>query len=236
MQPTAVISPAARRLAAGRRARVEHALAIARTEDERRQLRRTAHRSHPLDVDRLDDIGAGHVGRLADRLGGAHLERGRLVLRAHQGERILVAEVARPDLGDPVGIRLLDRPFGKRRDEALQALREAPHDGVRERHRALEPRLAHELDRVVDDRVLGLIGECELVRAQPQRSLDRSTVELAHGTLAELLDAEVESAGALYGPVREGVARERGRARRALPPPPRRVRGSGVGLFRRHPG
>ena len=30
------------------------------------------------------------------------------------------AEVARPDLGDPVGIRVLDRPFGQRRDEAAE--------------------------------------------------------------------------------------------------------------------
>jgi len=109
--------------------------------------------------------------------------------------------------GDPVGIRLLDWTFRERRDQAVEALREPAHHSVRERHRALEPRLAHELDRVVDDRVLGLVGERELVRAQPQRSLDRP-IELAHGTLAELLDAEVERAGALHGPVREAL-RER---------------------------
>ena len=62
----------------------------------------------------------GHVGRLADGLVGAHLERGRLVLRAHQRERLLVAEVALPDVGDPVGIRVLDRAFGQRRDEPVE--------------------------------------------------------------------------------------------------------------------
>ena len=131
--------------------------------------------------------------------GEPHLERRRLVLRAHQLERHLRTEVARPHVGDPVGIRLLHRPVRQRGDEPAQAAREPPHHGVRERHGALASGGAHELDGVVDDGVLRQVGERELVGAQPQRGLDRR-VELAHRTLAELLDAEVEHARPLHRP------------------------------------
>ena len=53
----------------------------------------------------------------------------------------------------------------------------------------------------------GLVGERELVGAEPQRGAHRR-VELAHRPLAELLDAEVERPHALHRPVREPL-RER---------------------------
>ena len=69
------------------------------------------------------------------------------------------------------------------------------------------PRRADELDGVVDDRVLGLVGERELVGAEPQRGTHRR-VELANRPLPELLDPEVERAHALHRSVREPL-RER---------------------------
>ena len=55
------------RLAARRRAQVEDALSFLRADDECRELRGAAHRSHARDVDRLDDVGPGHIGRLRRR-------------------------------------------------------------------------------------------------------------------------------------------------------------------------
>ena len=51
----------------------------------------------------------------------AHLERRRLVLRAHQRRAPPRRRSRAPSLGDPVGIRLLDRPLGQRRDEPAEA-------------------------------------------------------------------------------------------------------------------
>ncbi len=79
------------------------------------------------------------------------------------------------------------RTFRKRGDEPLQALRKFAHDGVRERHRTLEARGTYELDGVVADRVVGLVGECELVGTEPKGGANRP-IELAHRPLAELLD------------------------------------------------
>src|SRR5262245_62094652 len=50
--------------------------------------------------------------------------------------------------------------------------------------------------------MLRLVGECQLVRTEPERRLHRR-VELANGALAELLDAEVESANPLHRAVGE---------------------------------
>ncbi len=86
-------------------------------------------------------------------------------------------------------------------------MRELPHDGVREGNCALETRRTHELDGVVDDGMVGLIGERELVRAEPQ-SRPHRRVELAHRPLAELLDPEVERPCHLHRPVGEPL-RER---------------------------
>jgi hypothetical protein len=97
---------------------------------------------------------------------------------------------------------MLDRPLRQRRDETAESLREAPHDGVREGHGALETRSAHELDRVVDDGVLCLVGERELVGAETQRRAHRR-VELAHRALAQPVDPEVERARALHRSVRQ---------------------------------
>ena len=98
-------------------------------------------------------------------------------------------------------------PSGKRRDEALQALREPSHDGVRERHRSFAPGGANELDGVVDDRVHRLVAPRKLVGAEPERGSHR-WIELANGALAELLDPEVDRPPALHRPVGESL-RER---------------------------
>ena len=50
--------------------------------------------------------------------------------------------------------------------------------------------------------MLGLVGERELTRPEPQRRL-HGAVELAHRSLAQLLDAEVERPGALHRSVCE---------------------------------
>ena len=84
----------------------------------------------------------------------------------------------------------------------MQPLREPAHDGVRERHGALAPGRAHELDAVVDDRVHGLVGPGELVGAEAERRAHRR-VELAHRPLAELLDPEVDRPLALHRSVGE---------------------------------
>src|SRR5579884_1904299 len=133
------------RLAARRSARVEDPLAVARAHDQRGELRGAAHRTHPREVDAIDDVRAGDVRRLADRLRRVHLERGRAVLRAHQLEGGVATQVAPPDVGDPVGVRELERPVGERRDESAEALRQPAHDRVRERHRALASRRPDEL-------------------------------------------------------------------------------------------
>ena len=86
-------------------------------------------------------------------------------------------------------------------------MREPAHHGVGEGHRAFAPRGAHELDRVVDDRMLSQIGEGELIGAEAQRRL-HGRVQLANRPLAELLDAEVEHARPLHRSEREPL-RER---------------------------
>ena len=78
-----------------------------------------------LEVDAIDAIGARDVGRLADRHGRADDELARLVLRAHQRERLVGAPVAHPRLVDPVGIRLLERAVRQRRRRAPGSPRRA---------------------------------------------------------------------------------------------------------------
>ena len=178
-----------------------------RADDERGELRGAAHRAHAGRVDALDDVGARDIGRLADRLGACTSSAGGSFCARISESARLGAEVARPDLGDPVGIRLLDAALRAARRRDPEALREPAHDGVRERHGALAAGGAHELDRVVDDGVHRLVGPGELVGAEPKRGSHRR-VELAHGPLAELLDPEVDRALALHRPVREAL-RER---------------------------
>ena len=103
---------------------------------------------------------------------------------------------------------MLERPFGQRVEQRPDALADASEDGVRERHRPLEPRAADELDRLVHGRVAGNPVEiAELVSAEPQRRED-GRVELAHRTLAERLDRMVERAHPLHRAERE-LPRER---------------------------
>src|SRR5205823_1843087 len=128
---------------------------------ESRALRPPAHRAHARYINGIHEICAWYISCISDRRIRADLELGRLVLRAHQRHRRLAAEVARPRLGDPVGVRLLHRPFRQRRDEALETAHEPPHDRVRERHRALETCCTNEFDSIVDDGMLGLVGERE---------------------------------------------------------------------------
>ena len=65
---------------------------------------------------RCDAPRAGNVRRLAFDLAANEADDGlrRLVLRAHQRERPLLAEIAPPDVPDPVRVRMLQRPLGQR--------------------------------------------------------------------------------------------------------------------------
>src|SRR5579862_9463312 len=191
-------------LAARRRARVEDAFAVARSDDEGGELRRTAHRPHPPGLDPVDHVRTRHVGRLPDRLVRVHLERGRRVLGAHELERELAPEVTLPHLCDPIRIGELERAVGKGRDEPAEALREPPHDGVRERHCSLAPHCADELDGVVADRVCRQVGPADLVAGRPERC-PHGRIELPDRTLAELLDAEIDRADTLHGSVRDSL-------------------------------
>ena len=194
-----------RRLAAGRRARVEDPLAVARVESQRPDLRAAALRpdapfSERRWIDALDAVGARHVGRLSDRLGGANDELARLVLRLGERDRLVEAPVAFPDLEDPVRIRLLERPFRERRDKLLEALGEPPRHRVRESRRPLEPFPADELDRVVCDRMGRSLAPRELVRRDAERRQHRG-IELPRGALPERVDPVVDRAHPLHRPV-----------------------------------
>ena len=186
-----------------------------RADDERRQLRRAALRPDPPLLDRLlvhalDAVRARDVGRLARRVAAhePHDRLGRLVLRAHQRERLLLAEVAPPDVVDPVGVGVLERPLGERAEQAAQLLGEPAHDRVRERHRALEPRAA---GRARPSRSTTACARqlrvAELVRAEPERG-EHGRIELANGPPPDRLDRVVERALALHRPVGEPL-RER---------------------------
>ncbi len=148
----------------------------------------------------LEAVGTRHVGRLPDRDGGADDELRRLVLRAHQRERLVGPEVAHPDGVDPVGVGLGERARRERGDEAREALGEPAGDGVREAGGAGEAGLADELDGVVDDRVRRGLAPGELVARDPERCEHRR-VELGCRAASERLDAVVDRPLPLDGAV-----------------------------------
>ena len=157
-------------------------------------------------------------------------DRGRLVLGPHQRQRGLLAEVAPPDVPDPVRVGVLERTLGERREQRLDPVGDAPEDGVREGDGALEPGPADELDRLVHRRVArDAVEEAELVRAEPERG-EHGRVELPHRPLAERLDRVVERAGAL-----DGAERELPRERPVAVVEPRSRRCAALGRRRRRP-
>ena len=94
-------------------------------------------------------------------------------------------------------------PSGSASRSGADPVADAAQDGVRERDRALEPRPADELDRLVHGRVArNAVEIAELVRAEPQRRPD-GRVELPHRPLAERLDRVVERAHPLNRAERE---------------------------------
>ena len=194
-----------RRLAPGRRADVERALAFTRADREPCQRRAAALRPDAAVLQRdgvhaWDAEYARRVGPLAFHLAShkAHRGLGRVVLRVHERDRLLVPEVALPDFGDPVRVRKLERPVGKRIEQGSQAVRQAPQHGIRERHGALQPRTPHELDALVHGRMSGNAVEIgKLIRAHPERGQD-GRIELADGPPAERLDAVVERPSSLH--------------------------------------
>ena len=126
-----------------------------------------------LDVQRVRQI---QVGATFDLAGLPAVQADdafrRLVLRAHQRERFLLAELLPPQLGDPVGIGVLERRgmrivLGQGREQRRDAFGKPAHDRVRERHRPLEARGANELDRLVHGCVRRHVRVAELVRAEP---------------------------------------------------------------------
>ena len=111
-------------------------------------------------------------------------------------------------------------PSGSDVEQRRDPVGEPAHHGVRERHGALEPGAADELDRLVRGRMRRGVGVAELVRAEPQRRA-HGRIELAHRPLAERLDRVVERPHALHGAVREPL---RERALALVEPLARRVR------------
>ncbi len=199
-----------RRLAAGRRAQVERPLAGARADGEPCQLRPAALRPDrpggkgPL-VDPLDAVRARQVGRLTRRVtpDEPHDRLGRLVLCAHERERVLLAEIAAPDVPDPVGIGVLERPLRERREQRREAVGEAAQHGVREGDRTLEPGAPDELHGLVHGGVAGdALDVAELVRAEPERCAN-GRVEPRHRPPCERLDGVVDRPDALHRAVGE---------------------------------
>ena len=196
------------RLAARCRADIERAVARQRADGERSELRAAALRPDPafgqrLLVHALDAVGAGNVGRLAVDLAANEPDDGlgRLVLRAHERQCVVAAEVALPHLRNPVRVRELERPLRQTGKQAAETYRQPAHDRVRERDRPLEPCRAHELHRFVDRGVPRDPGQVrELIRAGPQRRPYRR-VESRHRPPRERLDAVVERPRALHGAV-----------------------------------
>ena len=167
-----------RRLAAGRGAQVEDAFAVLRADDEAGELRAAALRPDlaPLQgflVDARDLVRAGDVRRRPVRDRSPDVpdhRRRRLVLRPHQRQRRLLAEVAPPDVPHPVRVGVLERPLRQLRQQPLDPVADPAEHGVRERDGALEPGAADELHRFVHGGVpRHTAEEAELVGAEPER-------------------------------------------------------------------
>ena len=207
-----------RRLPAGGSAQVERPLPEPRADDVADELRAAALRPDAALrkrglVDAVDDERAVDQRILSSLDRAAHEpDRGLrlLVLRRHQRARSVGAEVAPPRVRDPVRVRvperrLLRRALGERGAQLARAVREAPQDRVRERHRPLQPRAPDELDRLVDRGVAwDAVHERELVRAETERGQD-GRVDLPHGALADRLDRVVERPLPLDRAVREAT-------------------------------
>ena len=214
-------------LASGSGAQIEHALPIAAGDAEARELGAAALRpDQPLAqsvlVDALDVQRVRQVG-IRDALDSPFLARvaahdglGRLVLRLHQRERLVRSELPPPQLRDPVRVRVPERrllrgPGGQRVDQVAEPEHEAPHDRICERHRALQARGPDKLDRLVDGRMDGDLGERELVRAEPQCGA-YGRIELRDRPAAQRFDPVVERPHPLNRPEGEPL-RERAIAR-----------------------
>ena len=69
-------------------------------------------------IERIRDFGTEQAIDAGDVLFSpadeAYDRLGRLVLRAHEGERGFLSEVAAPDVEDPVRVRMLERTFRQR--------------------------------------------------------------------------------------------------------------------------
>ena len=189
-----------RRLAARSGAEVEHPFARKGPDANAGELRAAALGPdlalfqgffvHPRDLPGVRNVRFGPVWGLSPDM--SDNDRGRLVLRPHQGEGVLLAEVALPELPDPIRVGVLERAFRERGEERLDPIREPPEHRVREGDRPLEPRRAHEFDRLVHSGVARhAVQVAELERAEAERRQHRR-VQLAHRPLAERLDRMVE--------------------------------------------
>ena len=126
----------------------------------------------------------------------------------HEGARLIRPPLAPPALGDPVGVRVLQRSLGssvlwERVQERRDPFGEPPEHRVGERDGPFEPGAANQLDRLVDGGIAcDSVDERELIRAESQRRPDRS-VETRDPAAAQELDGVVERAYALHSSVRE---------------------------------
>ena len=113
------------RLAAGRRAQIEDALAVAAADEEPRELRPAALRPDQsvgkrflVDAPHVQRVGKLRVGLTFDPAGLApvHPHHGleRLVLCRHQRQRVVAAELAEPELRHPVRVGVPQRGLLRR--------------------------------------------------------------------------------------------------------------------------
>ena len=217
-----------RRLAAGRGAQVEHALARPRREraGDRHRGPRLRHEQalgpqrrvegveRRLEHEALGQARRG-VRRDAEALGELLRRRpervraqdglGGLVERGHQGAGVVGAERAEPQRGDPAWVGVAQRGLGgravrQRGDPARGHRRRAPEHGVDELRPAGRLGL-DELDGIADDGVGGdAVEEGELVEPEAERRAD-GRIEPLDGPAGQLLREGVQRGLALDGAV-----------------------------------
>ena len=213
-----------RRLAAGRGAEVERRARprVRRPRARRAATPRSAARSGPRRARprrpgrraRRRGSSASGVPSISPRTSRTTGSAG-LVLRAHERERLLRAEVAPPRLGDPVRVRVLQRglarasPPGATSSSGRDPVGEPPQHGVRERDGPLEPGTRARARPTRSRRRSAATPSTKPSWYAPSRSAARTGgSRRCDAATAERLDRVVERPHALHGAEREPL-RER---------------------------